>query len=100
MKNDNNGEIDIPAASAAPTINDFLTPQKVTAFSDYYVNAEYEGDDTETFDDGRLRQFFKAYVTPMGDPLQGYLEMLGRLGFRMQVSMTGEPALVVKRRNE
>lgn len=91
-------KIDAPVSGGSLSINDFVTPQKVAAFVRCYEHCDEEGTDTETFDDGRLREFFKAYVTPLGDPLPIYLEMMENYGFYMRVSLTGEPALIVKRR--
>lgn len=87
------------AENHAPCIDDFIIPQKVEAFAGFYENADDEGTETETFDDGRLRGFFKAYVTPCGDPLPRYLDMLNELGFHMRVSIMGEPAIIVRVKN-
>lgn len=85
------------------TLRDFIVPQKVSAFAQAYNPAPDTLDDTspyvEAFDDSRLREFFKAYVCGLGDPLALYVEDLVMLGFRMRVSLaTGEPCIFVIRK--
>lgn len=77
------------------TLEDFVVPQKVRAFSEAYEGVDDERMATDIFDDARLRQFFKAYPNSMGDPLTIYLDRLEDNGFRLQVSATGEPAIFV-----
>ena len=86
------------AQGEAVTINDFIVPQKVDAFCQAYAPCDYEDETTETFTDARLREFFKAWLCPIGDPLTAYLEMLSVNGFSMKVSITGEPAIFVRAR--
>ncbi len=88
---------------AKVSLRDFLIPEKVAAFVSAYSPAPPELDDSsslvESFDDSRLREFFKAYVCGLGDPLSLYLEDLKMAGFRMRVSLaTGEPCLFVVRK--
>lgn len=78
------------------TIDDFIIPQKVTAFTTAYRPAKKQTLTSEVFTDTRLREFFKAYVTKVGDPLAEYISRLERLGYKMQVSLTGEPAIIVE----
>ena len=80
---------------AKVSLRDFVVPDKVSAFVRAYAPAPPGMDDTseyvESFDDERLRQFFKAYVCGLGDPLALYVEDLKMAGFQMQVSLgTGE----------
>jgi len=80
----------------AVTIRDFIVSQKVDAFCQAYQPCDYEDATTETFTDARLREFFKAWLCPLGDPLTEYLSMLSINGFQMHVSITGEPAIFVR----
>ena len=84
------------AQGDAVTINDFIVPQKVDAFCKAYrpCTPMDEGNEgIEVFTDARLRQFFKAWLCPIGDPLVAYLEMLAVNGFEMGVDIVGEPAI-------
>lgn len=77
-------------------IESFIIPQKVSAFVEQYSPAPHEAMATEVFTDARLRVFFQAYpILGVGDPLQLYIESLEANGFRMRVSLSGEPALFV-----
>ena len=77
-------------------IESFIIPQKVSAFVKQYSPAPHETMATEVFTDARLRVFFQAYpILGVGDPLQFYIESLEANGFRMRVSLSGEPALFV-----
>lgn len=79
------------------SIDDFVIPQKVEAFCDTYIHVEEERLADEVFTDTRLRKYFQAYPRNIGDPLIGYLDMLTKKhGFKMQTSITGEPAMFVK----
>ncbi len=85
------------------TLSDFVIQEKVSAFVRAYNPAPPELDDTspyvESFDDSRLREFFKAYVCGLGDPLDLYIEDLKLAGFRMSVSLaTGEPTIFAIRK--
>ena len=81
------------------SLRDFMVPQKVSAFVRNYEPC-CEGDDGyEQFDDGRLREVFKAYVCGLGDPLGLYVQDLQMDGFRMEISMaTGEPCIFARRK--
>lgn len=80
------------------SIDDFIITQKVDAFCGTYIPIEEEQAADEVFTDTKLRKYFQAYPRNIGDPLAGYLDMLtGKHGFKMQTSITGEPALFVKR---
>lgn len=77
-------------------IESFFIRQKVSAFVEQYSPAPREAMATEVFTDARLRVFFQAYpILGLGDPLQLYIESLEANGFRMRVSLSGEPALFV-----
>ena len=77
-------------------IDSFIIPQKVSAFVEQYSPAPHETMATEVFTDARLRVFFQAYpILGVGDPLQLYIESLEANGFRMRVSLSGEPAFFV-----
>lgn len=76
------------------TMEDFIIPQKVDAFTQNYKPVDTQTQTCEVFNDARLREFFKAVPIPdLGDPLVDYLEMLEARGFFMRVSLTGEPAI-------
>lgn len=76
------------------TMEDFIIPQKVDAFTQTYSPVNTQTQTCEVFNDARLREFFKAVPIPgLGDPLVDYLEMLEARGFFMRVSLTGEPAI-------
>ena len=79
-------------------LRDFIVEQKISAFVRSYEPCN-EGDaGYEQFDDGRLREVFKAYVCGLGDPLKLYIEDLQMEGFRMDCSMaTGEPCIFARR---
>ncbi len=86
------------------SLEDFVVKDKVEAFVTAYTPAPPEWDDSnplvESFDDARLREFFKAYVCGLGDPLALYLKDLKIFGFRMRVSIaTGEPCIFAVRKN-
>jgi hypothetical protein len=77
------------------SLADFIVPQKVDAFCNAYTPCDYEDETTEVFTDARLREFFKAWICPLGDPLATYLTLLSARGYTMRVSITGEPAIFV-----
>lgn len=83
-------------------LSDYVIEEKVAAFINTYTPAPDGMDDTseyvETFDDAKLRQYFKAYVCGLGDPLKLYIEDLKMAGFRMQVSVTGKPCIFAIRK--
>lgn len=78
------------------TLDDFVAPQKVSAFCSKYEPAEKQTFTTEVFNEVRLREYFKADVCSVGDPLKRYLEMLEAAGFNMRTSIQGEPAIFAK----
>ena len=78
------------------SLEDFFIYDKVTAFARKYRPAEEQTFSTEVFNEERLREFFKAYVFPLGDPLKLYLQELAIKGYYMSVSVTGEPAILVE----
>lgn len=78
------------------TIDAFVSKQKVSAFCRSYELAPYESQDTITFNESRLREYFKADVCSVGDPLVQYLELLEAAGYIMTTSIAGEPAIIVR----
>ena len=81
------------------SLADFVIKEKVEAFlNDYEPCAEFHPA-AERFDDGRLREYFKAYVCGLGDPLGLYIEDLKMAGFRMVTSLaTDKPAIFAHRK--
>lgn len=79
-----------------PTLEDFFIYDKVMAFARKYRPVKEQTFSTEVFNEERLREFFKAYVFPLGDPLKLYLQELFIKGFEMSVSVSGEPAILVE----
>lgn len=77
------------------TIMDFVAPQKVEAFCRGYSPTMTETFSTEVFNESRLREYFKADVCSVGDPLVVYLQMLDAAGYKMTTSITGEPVILV-----
>ena len=84
---------------AKVSLDDFVIKEKVSAFvRDYEPCDEFDAG-AEMFDDGRLREYFKAYVCGLGDPLAIYLEDLKFVNFRMVTSLaTDEPAIFARRK--
>lgn len=82
--------------SKSVSISDFIITQKVNAFQKTYVNTEDESIADDVFTDSKLRKYFHAYPLSIGDPLAEYINLLENHGFRMQTSITGEPAIFVK----
>lgn len=89
-KKDNEGEVS--------TLLDFIIPQKVDAFVEAYMPTDIESELTEYFTDAKLREFFKAWICPAGDPLKEYLNILCQHGFRMKVTMAGDVAVLAIRK--
>ena len=87
------------AKKEGTTLYDFVITQKVDAFVSAYLPVNNPRADTQYFDETKLRQFFKAYVCGLGDPLALYVEDLKMAGFQMQVSLgTGEPCIFAIRK--
>lgn len=80
------------------TIDDFVSTHKMVAFCMTYIPVEVESADCEVFNDARLRKYFQAWPRSIGDPLNRYLELLEKNGFRMQTSLQGEPAIFCRRK--
>ena len=81
------------------SLRDFVIPEKVSAFVHTYEPCDEFDAGAERFDDARLREYFKAYVCGLGDPLALYLEdlKLAPEPFRMATSLaTGTPCLFCK----
>lgn len=99
-------EDDQPATAAdaqgeAAHLSDFMVPEKVRAFVHDYEPCDEFDPGAERFDDARLREYFKAYVCGLGDPLTLYLEDLKMASepFRMVTSLaTDEPAIFARRK--
>ena len=75
------------------TLNDYVIPEKVEAFCKQYKPAQKWSEGCDVFADYQLRAYFKAVVTPLGDPLVVYLQMLSTHGFIMQNDVCGEPVI-------
>lgn len=77
----------------------FTVDEKVSAFvHDYEPCGEFDAG-VVRMGDAELREFFKAYVTGLGDPLRIYIESLKMAGFRMVVSLaTGRPTVFARRK--
>lgn len=83
-------------------LSDFMVPEKVSAFVHDYEPCDEFDPGAERFDDARLREYFKAYVCGLGDPLSLYLEdlKLAAEPFRMVTSLaTNEPAIFARRKH-
>lgn len=78
---------------AEVTLQDFVIPAKIEAFNNQYEPQNHWTDSCEVFNDARLREYFKAIVCPLGDPLSLYLQELGYKGFHMQNDESGEPVI-------
>ena len=95
-----------PEAAAEPevakiSLRDFVIPEKVAAFVRDFEPCDEFDPGAERFDDGRLREYFKAYVCGLGDPLALYLEdlKLAPEPFRMVTSVaTNEPCIFARRK--
>lgn len=81
-----------------PKTEAFVIPEKVEAFCNAYEPADKFMPDVEVFYEARLRSFFKAYVTVCGDPLKNYVKLLSDAGFKFSVTITGQPAILVRER--
>ncbi len=80
-------------------LEDYVIPAKVSAFVRDYEPCNEGDPGYEQFDDGRLREVFKAYVCGLGDPLKLYIEDLKMASFRMDCSLaTGEPCIFARRK--
>nr|WP_288282213.1 hypothetical protein [uncultured Prevotella sp.] len=86
------------AKEEGASLEDFVIPQKIDAFVDAFQPVEGESAATLFFDETKLRTFFKAYPTKLGDPLTIYLSRLEDKGFVMKVGMMNEPAIFVTER--
>lgn len=78
---------------AEVTLQDFVIPAKIEAFGNQYEPQNHWTDGCEVFNDARLREYFKAIVCQLGDPLSLYLQELGYKGFHMQNDESGEPVI-------
>jgi len=83
-------------AAEGTTLEDYVLPQKVTAFSAYWKPCDDPRIATEKFGEIKLREFFKAYPCSLGDPLEIYLTMLENEGYHLRVDIgMNEPVLYV-----
>ena len=72
-------------------LSDYVIQEKVSAFVRAYRPCNEFDPGYESFDESRLRDFFKATVCGLGDPLKLYIEDLKMADFQMTVSVaTGE----------
>ena len=78
---------------AEVTLQDFVIPAKIEAFGEQFEPLNHWTEDCEVFNDARLREYFKAIVCPLGDPLSLYLEDVCFKGFLMQHDESGEPVI-------
>ena len=80
-------------------LRDYIIEEKVSAFVRHYATCDEDDPDCERFNESRLRDFFKATVCGLGDPLKLYIDDLKMAGFRMEVSVaTGELCIFVRRK--
>ncbi len=80
-------------------LSDYVIPEKVSACVKAYEPCAEFDEGYETFDEAQLRDFFKATVCGLGDPLRLYIDDLKAAGFRMDVSVaTGEPCIFARRK--
>lgn len=82
------------AKEQGTSLDAFVIPQRIRAFADAYEPCQ-ERLATESFDETRLRNFFKAWPTSLGDPLTLYLDALECHGFKLQVGRSGELSIFV-----
>lgn len=81
-------------------LSDYVIEEKVSAFQRAYKPCNEFDPGYEAFDEARLRDFFKANVCGLGDPLKLYIEDLKLANFRMDVSRaTGELCIFVMPRS-
>lgn len=98
MKDDGEGS-DSKEDSQPEKLSDFIIEEKVDAFCNGYEPCDEFDDDAVAFTDQLLREVFKAYVCPLGDPLKLYMEELKLAGFRMVVSVaTAQLTLFARRK--
>ena len=76
---------------AEVTLQDFVIPAKIEAFGKQFEPLDHWTEDCEVFNDARLREYFKAIVCPLGDPLSLCLQEEGYTGFHIQHDERGEP---------
>ena len=80
-------------------LSDYVIPEKVSAFVRAYEPCAEFDEGYEQFDEAQLRDFFKATVCGLGDPLKLYIDDLKMAGFRMDISLaTGEPCIFARRK--
>ena len=81
-------------------LRDYVIEEKVSAFVRHYEPCDEFGPNYEQFDESRLRDFFKATVCGLGDPLKLYIDDLKMAGFKMDVSVaTGEPCIFARQKS-
>lgn len=80
------------------TLEDFVIPEKVTAFVNTYEPLDHWTEDCDTFTDYQLRSYFKAVVCPLGDPLALYIFELNQHGFKFINDACGEPVIYARPR--
>ena len=92
-------EESVTTAADKLSIDEFVNPYFVDAFTEEYQPCEEELNAFKIFKESDLRSFFHAYVIPsLGDPLIPCLTILRHKGFKVSVTASGEPAVFVSRR--
>lgn len=82
------------------TLNDFYIDQKVTCFCNTYVECPSEMEADEVYTSTKLRKYFEAYhISGLGDLLSVYLNALEEHDFHLRTSISGQPALFVKQKD-
>ncbi len=85
-----------PQIIAKVSLADFIVYAKIEAFSHGFKPADELDPGSEGFDDAKLREYFKAYVCSLGDPLALYIDALTDMGFKMVTSLaTNKPTIFV-----
>jgi hypothetical protein len=82
------------------TLNDYYIEQKVTCFCDTYTDCPSEREADEVYTSTKLRKYFEAYlISGLGDLLSIYLSRLSEMGFHLRTSVSGQPAIFVKQKD-
>ncbi len=86
------------AKEEGTSLEAFVLPQRIDAFVDAYQPST-ENIATNTFNETKLRNFFKAWPCSLGDPLSIYLDRLKEHGFNLAVSISGDLAIFTVEKN-
>lgn len=80
-------------------LEDYVIKEKVSAFVRCYAPCGEWDEGCKAYSEAQLRDFFKATVCGLGDPLRLYIEDLKMAGFSLEVSeATGQLAMFVRKR--